>query len=79
MANKSILTHDERKKQNIASAVMILVILPIAFMFIVFFGMAFFDGNGHVTLENFEFLYKPMKLRDQTTIPAIGPASSLSA
>ena len=74
MASKSILTHSERRKQNIAIAIMILVILPIAFMFIVFFGMAFFDGNGNFTLDNFQFLYQPMQLRDQTTIPAIGPA-----
>lgn len=68
------MTRSERRKQNIAIAVMILFELPLVFMFIMFFGMAFFDGEGHVTLSNFQFVVGPMKLRDQTTIKPIGLA-----
>ena len=68
------MTRSERRKQNIAIAVMILFVLPLVFMFIMFFGMAFFDGEGHVTLSNFQFVVGPMKLRDQTTIKPIGLA-----
>lgn len=71
--NKVMLTKRERKRQNIAIAVMFLFILPVAVMFASFFLMAFFK-DGHLSLENFEFVIRPMKLRDQTTIPAIGKA-----
>ena len=71
--NKVMLTKRERKRQNIAIAVMFLFILPVAVMFASFFLMAFFK-DGHLSLENFEFVIRPMKLRDQTTSPAIGKA-----
>jgi ABC-type sugar transport system, permease component len=67
------LTHDERKKQTIAIFVMFLIVLPIIFMFVVFFGMAFIK-DGHFSFDNFAFVWGPMKLRDQTTIKPIGPA-----
>ncbi|MFA6844361.1 MAG: carbohydrate ABC transporter permease [Sphaerochaetaceae bacterium] len=72
MANLS-LTRSERKKQNIAIAIMFVFVLPLVFMFVVFFGMAFFQ-DGHPTMENFGFVLGPMQLRDQTTIKPIGPA-----
>jgi inositol-phosphate transport system permease protein len=72
MATES-LTKAERKKQNIAIVVMMVFILPIVFMFIVFFGMAFIK-DGHLSMENFAFVWKPMQLRDQTTIKPIGQA-----
>ena len=71
--NKVMLTKRERKRQTLAIAVIFLFILPVAVMFASFFLMAFFK-DGHLSLENFEFVIRPMKLRDQTTIPAIGKA-----
>ena len=53
---------------------MIIFVLPIIFMFVVFFGMAFFTPQGEPTLSNFRFVYKEMPLRDQTTIAPIGHA-----
>jgi len=67
------LTHTERKKQNIAIVVMFVFIVPIVFMFLIFFSMAFFK-DGRLTLSNFSFVWGPMKLRDQTTITSILPA-----
>ena len=72
--SNSILTHSERRKQNIAIAIMIIFVLPILFMFVVFFGMAFFTPDGSFTLSNFLFVYKKMPLRDSTTIEPIGSA-----
>lgn len=72
--SNSILTHSERRKQNIAIAIMIIFVLPILFMFVVFFGMAFFTPDGSFTLSNFQFVYKKMPLRDSTTIEPIGSA-----
>ncbi len=67
------LTHSERKKQNIAIAVMFVFIMPIVFMFIIFFSLAFIK-DGSLTLENFSFVWGEMKLRDQTTIKSMLPA-----
>lgn len=72
--SNSILTHSERRKQNIAIAIMIIFVLPILFMFVVFFGMALFTPDGSFTLSNFLFVYKKMPLRDSTTIEPIGSA-----
>ena len=72
--SNSALTHSERRKQNIAIGVMIIFVLPIIFMFVVFFSMAFFTPDGEPTLSNFQFVYEEMPLRDQTTIQPIGPA-----
>lgn len=72
--SNSVLTHSEKRKQNIAIAIMIIFVLPIIFMFAVFFGMAFFTPQGEPTLSNFRFVYKEMPLRDQTTIAPIGHA-----
>ena len=72
--SNSALTHSERRKQNIAIGIMIIFVLPIVFMFVVFFGMAFFTPDGQPTLSNFQFVYKEMPLRDQTVIQPIGPA-----
>ncbi len=72
--SNSVLTHSEKRKQNIAIAIMIIFVLPIIFMFVVFFGMAFFTPQGEPTLSNFRFVYKEMPLRDQTTIAPIGHA-----
>ena len=62
------LSQSEQKRQNIAIAVMFLFILPIIILYIAFFSLAFFKPDGSVTLGNFQFLYKEMILREQTTI-----------
>lgn len=67
------LTHSEHRKQNIAIAVMFIFILPIVFMFVIFFSMAFFK-DGKLTMENFSFVWGEMRLRDQTTIKSMLPA-----
>lgn len=70
---KENLTFAEKRKQNIGIIVMFIFVLPIVFMFVVFFSMVFF-ADGKPTLQNFQFLWGPMQLRDQTTIQPIGPA-----
>ncbi|QTQ11078.1 carbohydrate ABC transporter permease [Treponema parvum] len=72
-SNKPVLTRKEKKRQNLAIVVMFLFILPVAVMFASFFVMAFFK-DGELTLQNFEFVVRAMKLRDQTTIQPIGKA-----
>lgn len=67
------LSKIEKKKQRIAVIVMVLMCLPILYLYISFFYMAFFDAEGAFTLRNFDFLYKEMKLK-QTTIQPIGKA-----
>ncbi|WP_373265838.1 carbohydrate ABC transporter permease [Hungatella hathewayi] len=68
---KVTLSKTEKKKQNIAIAVLVLLCAPILYLYISFFSLAFFNSDGAFTLSNFDFLYKPMKLK-QTTIQPIG-------
>ena len=68
---KVTLSKTEKKKQNIAIAVLVLLCAPILYLYISFFSLAFFGADGAFTLSNFDFLYKPMKLK-QTTIQPIG-------
>lgn len=67
------LNKDEKKKQNVAIVVMVLMCLPILYLYVSFFRLAFFDADGGFTLRNFDFLYKEMQLK-QTTIKPIGKA-----
>lgn len=67
------LSKIEKKKQRIAVIAMVIMCLPILYLYISFFYMAFFDAEGAFTLHNFDFLYKEMKLK-QTTIQPIGKA-----
>ena len=68
---KVTLSKTEKKKQNIAIAVLVLLCAPILYLYISFFSLAFFGADGAFTLSNFDFLYKPMKPK-QTTIQPIG-------
>ena len=67
------LSKVEKKKQRIAIIVMVVLCLPILYLYISFFRLAFFDADGAFTLRNFDFMYKEMKLK-QTTIQPIGKA-----
>ena len=64
----------ERKKENIAVLVMILLCIPVLFIYFSFFKNAFFvGGTGAFTLDNFRFLYEPIVL-GQRTVQPIGQA-----
>lgn len=64
----------ERKKENIAVLVMILISIPILFIYLSFFSNAFIlNSTGELTLQNFQFLYQPIQL-SQATVPPIGDA-----
>lgn len=67
------LSKTEKRKQRIAIAAMIVLCLPILYLYISFFRLAFFDADGAFTLSNFDFMFKEMKLK-QTTIQPIGKA-----
>ncbi len=73
MSKNNDLTYAERRRQTWAIGVMLVFVLPLICMFAIFFGMAFIK-DGQLSLANFGFVTGPMKLRDQTTIKAIGPA-----
>ena len=48
----------ERRSENIAVLVMILLCIPILFIYFSFFSNAFIlDSTGELTLQNFRFLY----------------------
>ena len=64
----------ERKKENIAVLVMILLCIPVLFIYFSFFKNAFFvGGTGAFTLDNFRFLYEPIVF-GQRTVQPIGQA-----
>lgn len=64
----------ERKKENIAVLVMILLSIPILFIYFSFFRNAFIlSDTGEFTLQNFRFLYEPIRL-SQATVQPIGEA-----
>lgn len=72
--NRSSVPKYERRKEQIAIFVMILLCLPILFIYFSFFKKAFFLGDtGEFTLSNFEFLYKPVTMGQYTAQP-VGPA-----
>ena len=64
----------ERRSENIAVLVMILLCIPILFIYFSFFSNAFIlDSTGELTLQNFRFLYEPIQL-SQYTVEPIGKA-----
>ncbi len=63
----------DRRKETIAILVMTLLCLPILFIYITFFANAFIGKEGGLTLSNFDFLYREIRL-SQYTVPVIGPA-----
>ena len=54
---KATLSKTEKKKQNIAIAVLVLLCAPILYLYISFFSLAFLGADGAFTLSNFDFLY----------------------
>lgn len=62
----------EVKKERIAAVVTLLLCLPIFLIYISFFSQAFWAG-GHLSLQNFRFLYETIVL-GQYTVPAMGPS-----
>lgn len=64
--------HDKRN-QTISIIVVSILLIPIVLVYLKFFSMAFFTEGGKFTLENFDFLFKSMKLK-QTVVPPIGAA-----
>lgn len=70
---KLALNKDEKKKQRAAILVMLLICIPLLLMYGVFFRMAFLQEDGGWTLENFQFLYRSMEIK-QTKIEPITKA-----
>ena len=70
---KQTLNKDEKKKQRIAVLVMLLICIPLLLMYGVFFRMAFLGEDGGWTLQNFQFLYRSMEIK-QTKIEPITKA-----
>ena len=70
---KQTLNKDEKKKQRIAVLVMMLICIPLLLMYGVFFRMAFLGEDGGWTLQNFQFLYRSMEIK-QTKIEPITKA-----
>ena len=70
---KQTLNNDEKKKQRIAVLVMLLICIPLLLMYGVFFRMAFLGEDGGWTLQNFQFLYRSMEIK-QTKIEPITKA-----
>ena len=65
--------HDRRRERN-AILIMILVSIPILFIYLAFFRNAFLDSaTGELTLGNFRFLTGEIRL-SQYTVPPMGPA-----
>ena len=64
----------ERRNERAAVLVMILLCIPILFIYLSFFGQAFFlDATGEFSLGNFQFLYAPVEMGQYTAEP-IGEA-----
>ena len=64
----------ERRNERAAVLVMILLCIPILFIYLSFFSQAFFlDATGEFTLSNFQFLYAPVQMGQYTADP-IGEA-----
>ena len=64
----------ERRNETIAVLVMILLCIPVLFIYFSFFANAFIlDSTGELTLQNFQFLYQPIQL-SQYTVEPIGKA-----
>lgn len=70
---KQTLNKDEKRKQRIAILVMLLLCIPLLLMYGIFFKMAFFNEEGTWSLENFQFLYRSMEIK-QTKIEPITKA-----
>ncbi len=65
----------DKRKQLIATIIMAVVCIPIIVVYFSFFKMAFFEaGDGAFTLDNFNFIFNDVQLREQTTISAAWPA-----
>ncbi|GHV66765.1 hypothetical protein AGMMS49928_02230 [Spirochaetia bacterium] len=67
------LSRDELRKERIAIVLMILICLPILFVYFSFLGNAFMDRQGNFTFSNFRFLYQSIRLA-QYDVPPIGEA-----
>ena len=64
----------ERRNETVAVLVMILLCIPVLFIYFSFFANAFIlDSTGELTLQNFQFLYQPIQL-SQYTVEPIGKA-----
>lgn len=63
----------DKRNQRISIFVVTLLLIPILYVYLKFFGMAFFDSKGTFTFANFEFLTQSMKLQ-QTIVPPITSA-----
>ena len=64
----------ERRNERAAVLVMILLCIPILFIYLSFFSQAFFlDATGEFSLGNFQFLYAPVQMGQYTADP-IGEA-----
>lgn len=68
------LSASTKRKERIAIVVMAIVCAPILFVYLAFFINAFIrQGDGGLTLHNFDFLFGEIRL-SQYTVPPIGPA-----
>ena len=63
----------ERRREKIAILIMVLISIPILFIYLVFFSNAFISASGGFTLANFRFLTSEIRL-SQYTVPRMGPA-----
>lgn len=64
----------ERRKENWAVLVMILICIPVLFIYFSFFKNAFFlQKTGEFTFSNFRFLYEPVVM-GQYTVQPVGEA-----
>lgn len=70
---KQTLNKDEKRKQKIAVIAMLLICIPLLLMYGTFFRMAFFSEDGAWTLDNFQFLFRSMEIK-QTKIEPITKA-----
>ncbi len=64
----------DKRKEKIAALILALICIPIVIVYFSFFQMAFFNEAGDFTLSNFDFIYKEVAVREQTTIDAAMPA-----
>lgn len=67
------LSRDEIRKERIAVVIMILVCIPILFIYFIFLSNAFLDRQGNLTLSNFRFMFQTIRLA-QYDVPPIGEA-----
>ena len=61
------------KKQAAAVLLMLLISIPLLLVYGSFFKMAFQDNQGSFTLNNFEFLFKSITLKQTVVQPIINP------